>query len=104
RGGHLIGFALIDAHSHSGRPLERNMAEFFIVRAHRRGGAGTDAARQIFGRYPGQWEAAVTRRNKGALPFWRTAISGHPQVEAIEERDFNTPDWNGPIFRFRVRG
>ena len=78
------------------------MAEFFVVRAHRRGGAGTNAARAIFSRYPGTWEAAVSRRNVGALPFWRHAIKGHPNVSEIEELDLNTADWNGPIIRFRI--
>jgi predicted acetyltransferase len=102
-GGHLIGFALVNADPHSGLPVDHSMAEFFIVRAHRRGGAGTIAARAIFSAYPGQWEAAVTRRNVGALPFWRHAIQGHDRVEDIEERDYNTPDWNGPIIRFRIK-
>jgi predicted acetyltransferase len=101
--GHLIGFALLNTHAHSGLAVDRSMAEFFVVRAHRRDGAGTSAARTIFSHYPGQWETAVTRRNAGALPFWRSAISGHPHVEAIEERDHNTPDWIGPIIRFRIR-
>lgn len=102
-GGNLIGFALLDRHPHSGLAVDRSMAEFFIVRAHRRGGAGTYAAREIFSRYPGQWEAAITRRNTGALPFWRHAIQGHDRVEDIEERDYNTADWNGPIIRFRIK-
>ncbi|MBI1212279.1 MAG: GNAT family N-acetyltransferase [Alphaproteobacteria bacterium] len=101
--GRLIGFALVNTHSHSGLTVDRSMAEFFVARAHRRGGAGTIAAREIFSRYPGQWEAAVTRRNTGALPFWRHAIQGHPRVDDIEERDYNTPDWNGPIIRFRIK-
>lgn len=102
-GGHLIGFALVNTYAHSGLALDRSMAEFFVVRAHRRGGAGTIAARKIFSLYPGQWEAAVTRRNVGALPFWRHAIQGHPNVQDIEERDYATPDWNGPIIRFRIK-
>src|SRR6185436_5471989 len=102
-GGHLIGFALVNAYAHSGLAVARSMAEFFVVRAHRRGGAGTIAAREIFSKYPGQWEAAVSRRNVGALPFWRHAVQGHPRVEEIEERDYSTPDWNGPIIRFRIK-
>jgi predicted acetyltransferase len=102
-GGNLIGFALVNAFAHSGLRVDRSMAEFFIVRAHRRGGAGTFAAREIFSRFPGQWEAAVTRRNVGALPFWRHAVQGHDRVEDIEERDYNSADWNGPIVRFRIK-
>src|SRR6185437_13469810 len=32
RRGYLAGFALINAYSHSGLPVDRNVAEFFIVR------------------------------------------------------------------------
>lgn len=102
RGGRLIGFALLNAASHSGRPVDRNMAEFFIARKHRRHGAGTTAAQMIFSRYPGLWEVAVARRNIGALAFWRNAIARHPNADAIEEADVTTSDWNGPIIRFRI--
>jgi predicted acetyltransferase len=99
-----IGFALLNSVGHGAAPIERNMAEFFIVRKHRRGGVGTAAARKVFDLYPGRWEVAVARRNLGALPFWRQAISGHPEASEIEELDLTTESWNGPLFRFRVGG
>lgn len=102
RAGVLIGFALLDAHSHSGGSLDRNVAEFFIVRKHRRGGVGTAAAHAIFGRYPGHWEAAVARRNQAALAFWRRAVASHPRVSKIQELDVTSADWNGPVLRFRI--
>ena len=101
-GGHPVGFALLNATSHSGLTVDRNMAEFFIVRKHRRGGAGTQAARVLFSRYPGVWEAAVARKNIGARAFWRRALSGCPGVQDMEETDHQTAAWNGPILRFRV--
>ena len=99
-GDNLAGFALLNAASHSGRTLDRNMAEFFIARKHRRGGVGTLAARAIFSRYPGQWEAAVARRNVDALPFWRNAAA---HADSVEELDLNTPEWNGPVLRFVIQ-
>lgn len=102
RGPHPIGFALLNKASHSGDPVDRNVAEFFIVRKHRRGGAGTEVARSILSRYPGRWEAAVARRNVGALAFWRGAVSGHPQVSDVTERDVTTSEWNGFILRFHI--
>ncbi|MBR7621203.1 acetyltransferase [Phenylobacterium sp. 20VBR1] len=99
RGGHIAGFALLDAHSHAGRTVDRNMAEFFILRKHRRGGVGLAAAHAIFARYPGVWEAAVARRNIGALHFWRRAAAPYADVE---ETDVASDDWNGPVLRFRV--
>lgn len=104
RDGRLIGFALLNAASHSGRPVDHNMAEFFIVRKHRRGGAGTLAARTVFSRYPGLWEAAVARRNLAALAFWRKAVQQHARAAEMEETDVATEAWNGPILRFRIRG
>lgn len=99
KGGHLAGFALLDAHSHAGRTVDRNVAEFFILRKHRRGGVGLAAAQAIFARYPGVWEAAITRRNVGALHFWRKAASAYAEVT---ETDIVSDDWNGPVLRFRV--
>lgn len=102
RAGNLIGFALVDAHSHSGGALDRNVAEFFIVRKHRRGGVGTAAAHAIFRLYPGRWEAAVVRRNLAAQAFWRRAVASCPGVSDIEELDVASEDWNGPVLRFSV--
>lgn len=99
RGGHIAGFALLDTHSHAGRTVDRNMAEFFILRKHRRGGVGLAAAQAIFTRYPGVWEAAVARRNVGALHFWLKAAAAYDEVS---ETDIASDDWNGPVLRFRV--
>lgn len=100
--GHLIGFALLNDYAHSGMAVDRNMAEFFILRKHRRGGLGTAAAHAVFSRYPGTWEAAVARRNLAALAFWRRAVASHPDVRDIEESDISTKEWNGPVIRFRI--
>ena len=100
--GLLAGFALLNKASHTGRPLDRNMAEFFIVRKHRRSGVGTRAARMIFNRYPGRWETAVARANHGALAFWRAAIQ--PFAEEVELVEVESALWNGPVLRFRVIG
>jgi predicted acetyltransferase len=101
RGGYLAGFALLNAVTHSGRDADRNMAEFFIVRKHRRSGVGRAAALEIFSRYPGLWEVAVVRPNLRALAFWRAAIGSHPAAREIEEFDVSSEAWNGPIIRFR---
>ena len=100
----LAGFALLNDISHSGRPVDRNMAEFFVARKHRRSGVGTQAARTLFSRYPGLWEAAVARANLPALAFWRKAVGGHPDVEALDELDLADDRWNGWVLRFRIGG
>jgi predicted acetyltransferase len=99
-GGFLAGFALLDSKSHTGRPLDHNMAEFFIVRKHRRSGVGSTAARMIFSRYPGRWETAVARANHGALAFWSAAI--RPVAEEVDLIDIESALWNGPVLRFRI--
>lgn len=100
--GRLAGFALLNRRSQTRQGVDRNMAEFFIARKHRRGGVGTLAARAIFDRYPGVWEAAVARRNVAALAFWRRAVEGCALVGDIEELDLRTSSWDGPMLRFRI--
>ena len=101
--GKLAGFALLNQAGHMGRPVDRNMAEFFIVRKYRRAGVGRLAAHQIFTRYPGQWEVAVARRNVAALAFWRRVIGLYPLAIDIDESNVASPTWNGPLIRFRLR-
>jgi predicted acetyltransferase len=98
----LAGFALLNQHSQTGQGVDRNMAEFFIARKHRRSGVGTAAVHAILVRYPGVWEIAVARRNVAAAAFWRRAVEHHPLVADLEEIDLTAPSWNGPVLRFRV--
>ncbi len=100
--GRLAGFALLNKHAHSGRPVDQSMAEFFVLRRYRRGGVGTKAAHAIFTAHPGQWEAAVARRNMGALVFWRNAVASHPGARGLEETDVKNDAWDGAILRFRI--
>jgi predicted acetyltransferase len=92
----------VNGEGHGSAAVDRNVAEFFILRKYRRGGHGTAAAHAAFDRHPGQWEAAVARRNVGALAFWRKAIASHPRASEIEELDVTSAHWNGPIIRFRI--
>ena len=100
--GRIVGFALVNRAGHMAQALDRNMAEFFIARKHRRAGLGQAAAMAIFSRYPGQWETAVARRNVGGLTFWRRAITTHPRMQDLEEHDVAPPAWNGAVIRFRI--
>lgn len=104
RDGHLIGFALLNKlFAHSGLPLDWSMAEFFILRKHRRSGAGTEAAHRIFSNHPGQWETAIAASNAAALAFWRKAASSHSAVSAVQETAHaDNAGWTGPIIRFRI--
>ena len=50
----------------------------------------------------GVWEAAVVRRNTGALAFWRRAVARYPGVRDIVEEDRRDAQWDGAVLRFRV--
>jgi predicted acetyltransferase len=50
-----------------------DMAEFFVVRAYRRRGIGSQIAREIWQRFPGSWEVRVMEDNL-ALAFWRRTV------------------------------
>ncbi len=102
RDGRLAGFALLNRTGHAGPPVDRNMAEFFVARKHRRSGFAQAAAQEIFSRYPGRWELAVARRNIVALAFWRRAVAAHPGVSDMEEPTLGPPVWDGPVLRFRI--
>jgi predicted acetyltransferase len=101
RGGRPVGFALLSQHSHlDGGHVERNMAEFFVARKHRRHGVASEAVRQILALYPGRWEVAVLARNTGALAFWPRAIAAAPNVSDLVRREGDGEHWRGPIWCF----
>ena len=100
--GATAGFALLNRHGHAKPQVERNMAEFFVLRKYRRGGIGSAAVAAIFEQYPGEWETAVARKNTAALAFWRKVISAHPRVTDLAEQDLATAAWNGPVLSYRV--
>ena len=98
--GVLAGFVLTNDQAHSGRPVDHNVAEFFILRKHRGQGTGRRAAQAVFSQQPGLWEVAVARKNLDAREFWRKTIGGASQATNIQEFDMATDRWNGPILRF----
>jgi predicted acetyltransferase len=87
--GRLAGFALV----RSGAP--HDMAEFFVLRKYRRSQVGTDAARAVFARFPGEWQTRQQFENTGAIAFWRRAIP-----VPFDE----VPNEEGPVQRFRIDG
>jgi predicted acetyltransferase len=70
-----IGFALVSRPPRNQRDtIDYRMAEFFIVPAQRRTGAGRDAAALIFSRFAGAWEITEFLYNKPAVAFWRSVV------------------------------
>jgi predicted acetyltransferase len=75
--GKLGGFVLVKKGSEiSGDKNVWDMAEFFVIRAYRRRGVGTQVAHEVWRRFPGQWEVRVMGANVSAQRFWERAISG----------------------------
>jgi predicted acetyltransferase len=75
-GGNLAGFAFVKRGSEvSGSLTVWDMAEFFILRGYRRRGIGTQAAHEVWRRFPGPWEVRVMQSNVSAHHFWECAIS-----------------------------
>lgn len=99
--GAIAGFVLLNAHSHSGQPVDVSMAEFFVARHYRREGVGRAAALQAIATRPGQWEIAVARRNTGALAFWR-GVAAQAASGPVTEHDQDDDLWNGAVLRFRA--
>jgi predicted acetyltransferase len=74
--GKLAGFVLVRQGSEvSGDRAVWDLAEFFVVRGHRRHGIGTAAAQEIWRRLPGWWEIRVMPSNDPARRFWERAVS-----------------------------
>ena len=72
--GRLAGFALVHRWSALDRPMDRSVAEFFVLRKYRRSRIGSRAAALLFERFPGRWEVPVASYNQPALAFWRKAM------------------------------
>jgi predicted acetyltransferase len=74
--GELAGLVFVKRGSEiNGNETIWDMVEFFVVRACRRRGIGTEIAHQVWRRFPGLWEVRVMESNHAALHFWERAIS-----------------------------
>lgn len=82
----IVGFALVRflVDPLNGREM-LEMAEFYIVPSHRRGGIGTEAARRLWHLFPGRWRVEVMKSNKNAYPFWKGAISDYTETSYTEQ-------------------
>src|SRR4051812_50039763 len=70
-GQRLGGFVLVGTRSRlTGAADIFDMAEFFILRRHRRSGVGRAAAVATFNRFRGPWEIRQRDENPAATTFW----------------------------------
>jgi predicted acetyltransferase len=94
----LAGFALvIDECPLTGRKLCWFMAEFFVLKAYRRRGAGRAALSAILQAHPGDWHVGVPKANQPAQAFWGRALT--PHKTSVQDIIFEGDDWRLNAFR-----
>lgn len=102
--GKLAGFALAKRGSEvSGKEKVWDMAEFFVVRGHRRRGVGTQIAHEVWRRLTGPWEVRVMQSNVSACNFWERAISMFTGETIVPARFVKDDGW-WKLFSFESRG
>ena len=90
--GRVAGFALAKRGSPATEdPEVYDVAEFFILRRHRRSGVGHRAAVLLWNRFPGRWIVRVSEGNLGALPFWAGVIADFTGGAAMEFKRPGSP-------------
>jgi predicted acetyltransferase len=101
--GRIAGFAFATRGSPmSDNPEDLDVAEFFVIRRHRRSGVGRRAARLLWDSIPGQWIVRVSESNRPALPFWESVIREYTRGEFSEaHRPGGVHRWR--VFSFRTR-
>jgi predicted acetyltransferase len=74
--GRLAGLVFVRRGSRiSGDKAIWDMAEFFVIRGHRRHGIGIRLAHEIWRLFPGRWEVRVMQSNQAAIQFWQHAVT-----------------------------
>ncbi len=99
-GGETAGFVLATRGSPvADDPEVHDVAEFFVLRRHRRAGVGRLAASLLWGRLAGRWTVRVTEANAGGVAFWSRVVA-----EAVGARAsvFTVPGLPAPwrVFAF----
>jgi len=99
-GTRVVGFVLVTRGSPaSDDPDVFDVAEFFVIRRHRRSGVGRQASFLVWDRLPGRWIVRVSDGNTGALPFWERVIAEYTGGTAAESKRSGTPNaWR--VFSF----
>jgi predicted acetyltransferase len=107
-GARVVGFILAMRGSPASDDLDVfDLAEFFVIRRHRRSGVGRRAAFLVWDRLPGRWIVRVSEGNTGAVPFWAGVIAEYTSGSATVFARAGSPNaWR--VFSFEsprsVRG
>jgi predicted acetyltransferase len=93
------GFALVQRGSRlTGAPDVWDMAEFFVVRRHRKRGVGAEAALRVFAAHRGRWEVRQRRENPAATAFWLRTIARF--THAFTDDELDDAAFRGRVQRF----
>jgi predicted acetyltransferase len=80
-----------------------DVAEFFVLRNHRRQGVGRAAAEVLWRQHPGRWLVRVGAHSTRALAFWTHTITaythGQHAQEALVQNDADGVE-HWVVFRF----
>jgi predicted acetyltransferase len=97
--GKTAGFALVTLGSPAVEERDvYDLAEFFVLRSHRRGGLGRRAAFRLWRLLPGKWTVRGSESNPAALAFWTRVVGEFTNGEAT------LSTWSGRASQFRVFG
>ena len=98
-GTRVVGFVLATRGSPaSDDPDVFDVAEFFVIRRHRRSGVGRRAAFLVWDRLPGRWIVRVSEGNTGALPFWASVDRGVHEGHRNRVRTSGQPERLARVF------
>ncbi len=99
-GPRLAGFAFVTRGSPASEDASVfDVAEFFVLRRHRRAGVGRRAAFGLWNRLHGHWTVRVANGNRDGLEFWSRVVSEYTHGSFEEKTVAGSPhDWR--VFSF----
>ncbi|HEY4212802.1 MAG TPA: hypothetical protein VGM84_15070 [Steroidobacteraceae bacterium] len=91
-GAQLAGFALVTRGSPASEdPNDFDIAEFFVLRRHRRCRVGRRAAFLLYNRFAARWIVRVSEGNQKGLQFWANVIAEYTSGTAVERTRPGSP-------------
>ncbi len=102
----VVGFALVTRGSPvTDDPDDFDVAEFFVLRRHRRSEVGRCAAELLWDRFAVRWIVRVSEGNRGGCEFWRRVIPAYSRGRySHSTRPGATHPWRVFSFDSRNRG
>ncbi len=79
-----------------------DMQQFFVMRKYRHRGVGSELARRVWRKHPGQWEVRILENNPSALKFWANVVKqefptqAEPVIASANDKTYN-------VFQFEVQ-